>query len=259
MSHTDSPWLPEMSRRPDASVRLFCFPYAGAGPQIYRAWADEIPDWIEVWPVQLPGHGARLRERPHHELAPLIAELAAALAPHLGKSFAFQGHSLGALLAYETLHALRGRGLAPLHLFVSGLIAPHRPNPNPPIHHLPQAQFVEELRRLGGTPHAVIDCPELMALMLPGLRGDFTLLETYPRPAREKLDCPISVLGGDRDPRTNRPGLEAWSELTKGSFALTIMPGDHFFIDPCRQAILRAIAGRLHADVFRCTQTQPDG
>lgn len=244
-----------MRPRPNASLRLFCFPYAGAGPQIYRAWADELPDSIEVLPIQLPGHGARLRERAHHEIAPLIEELSAAIAPRLTKPFAFQGHSLGALIAYETAHALRSRGLHPIHLFVSGIIAPHQPSPNPPIHQLPDDAFIEQLRRLGGTPRAVIECPELMALMLPALRSDFTLLETHARVRRESLDCPLSVFGGDRDPRTNLPGLEAWSELTTGSFALTIMPGDHFFIDPCRPGILRAIAGRLDADVSRCQPT----
>jgi surfactin synthase thioesterase subunit len=175
----------------------------------------------------------------------LVETLVEALRPLLDRPFAFFGHSLGAIVAFETARSLRGRGLSPAHLFVSGNIAPHLPDPAPPIHALPADAFLRELKELNGMPQAVLDSQELLDIMLPVVRADFTLLETYQYDSQPPLDCPITAFGGLQDPRTTRSGLEDWRTQTVGTFDLIMLRGDHFFLDAERPLLLHAIAQRL--------------
>src|SRR5205823_631917 len=141
-----------------------------------RPWVDALPATIEVCPVQLPGREGRFGEPAFTRMAPLVDALARALPPHLGRPFAFFGHSMGALVGFELARLLRREhGLEPAHLFVSGCAAPQLRDPGRPLHRLPDAEFRQELRRLGGTPPAVLENDELMGLVLPLLRADFAL------------------------------------------------------------------------------------
>src|SRR5690348_14255637 len=118
-------WLAYVRPRPDADLRLFCFPYAGGGALVFRDWADALPGSVEVCPVQMPGREARFREPAFTRLPLLIEAMAEALRPHLDRPFAFFGHSLGALVAFELSRRLcRDRGPKPVLVFVSGCAAP---------------------------------------------------------------------------------------------------------------------------------------
>jgi medium-chain acyl-[acyl-carrier-protein] hydrolase len=144
--------------------------------------------------------------------------------------FAFFGHSLGSLISFELTRRLRRQNAhCPLQLFVSGCYAPQIPNPNPPIHQLPDAEFIEELRRLNGTPQAALDNPELMEVFLPLLRSDIRLYETYVYEPEAPLDCPISAFGGLEDEEVSRQELAAWCDQTRSRFNMQMFPGDHFF------------------------------
>jgi len=113
-------------------------------------------------------------------LAPLIEALTAALLPHLDKPFAFFGHSLGAIISFEVARRLQAEhGLEPQHLFVSAHRAPQIPELDPPTYNLPEPQFIEELKRLNGTSSEILQNNELMRLMIPLLRADFELVQTY--------------------------------------------------------------------------------
>ena len=107
---------------------------------------------------------------------------------------------MGAIISFEFARQLRRQNDPnPAHLFVSGNRAPQIPDPDPPIHQLPEEEFVEDLRRFNGTPSAVLQNAELMQLFLPLLRADLALHETYSYIADEPLDCPISAFGGVED------------------------------------------------------------
>jgi len=114
--------------------------------------------------------------------------------------------------------------------FATGRRAPCLPDPGPPKHDLPEAEFFAELHRLNGAPKQALDNPELMQLMLPMLRADFAACETYTFVGQPPLSCPLTVIGGLQDEDIARPWLEAWSELTSNSFSLRMLPGGHFFI-----------------------------
>ncbi len=225
-------------------LRLFCFPYAGAGALIFRTWSDGLPADVEVCPVQLPGRGTRLMERPFTHFSPLIEALAQALVPLLDKPFAFFGHSLGALVSFELVRRIRRQyGVHPVHLFVSAGRAPQIPHRGRPIHTLPDREFLMELRRLNGTPSELLGHEELMEIMLPVLRADFAVYETYRYSTEPPLNCPISAFGGLQDHEVSESDLEAWRAQTSVSFSLRMFPGDHFFLK--QPLLLRALSQEL--------------
>lgn len=243
----DKPWIFFRKPNPRARLRLFCFPYAGGGASIYRQWGEQLASAeIEVLPVQLPGRESRLMEKPFTSFPPLVDTLVEALAPFMDQPMAFFGHSLGAAIAFELSHRLRREGRRePLALMVSGRRPPHLPDDDEPVHGLPDEEFKAKLRELDGTPEAVLENPELMALMLPLLRADFELIETYAPAERLPLDIPVSAYGGLEDPEVEREHLEQWQAVTRSPLTLRMFPGDHFFLHPQKDSLLAAIATDL--------------
>lgn len=195
--------------------------------------------------MQLPGREGRLREPPFTRIEPLIAALADHL-PFADLPFAFFGHSMGALVAFELARELARRGEpSPRHLFVSGRRGPQVPSREEPLHDLPEPRFLVRLRELNGTPEEVLAHPELMEIILPLLRADFTLHETYDYRPDASLPIGVSALGGVADPEVNRDDLEAWRGETGGPFRLRMFPGDHFFVLSARRLVLEAVARDL--------------
>jgi medium-chain acyl-[acyl-carrier-protein] hydrolase len=239
-------WVSCPRPNPDAKVRLFCFPYSGASANIYYPWADVLPPSWEVCPAQLPGRGNRMSEPLATRLQAQVEALATGLAPYLDKPFAFFGHSMGALIAFELARHLRRTALPlPVHIFVSGHEAPHLPDRNPPLHALPTGELLDKLRELNGTPEEVLQHPELRDMLLPILRADFEVCETYVYTAEPPLDCPISAFSGLGDEYVTREELEAWREHTTGRFSIRMFPGDHFYLNSARPYLLQALAREL--------------
>jgi medium-chain acyl-[acyl-carrier-protein] hydrolase len=169
----------------------------------------------------------------------LVRAIAEALEPRFEQPFAFFGHSLGAVICFELARLLRKeRGIEPACLYVSGCRAPQLRTERAATYNLPESEFVAELRRLNGTPDSVLDHPELMRLMLPIIRADFEISQTYSYLPDEPLSCPISAYGGLQDTEVARESLEAWQGQTTASFSLKVFPGDHFFIHSARSAFL---------------------
>lgn len=201
---------------------------------------------IEVCPVQLPGREQRHHEQPYSRISALVGALADVLGPYLDRPFALFGHSMGALVAYELARQLRREGRpGPAHLAVSAMRAPQLPDPEPPLHWLPDARLVERLRTINGTPPAMLDDPETLALYLPALRADLALVETYVHASEPPLDCPITAFGGDADATVPPDALAAWESRTQAGFALETLPGDHFFVNQSRTELLAALTRSL--------------
>jgi medium-chain acyl-[acyl-carrier-protein] hydrolase len=226
-------------------MRLFCFPYAGGSASIYRTWQESFPSTIEVCSVELPGRGKRLAEKPFSNLAKLVEVAAQALLPFFDVPFAFFGHSMGALIGYELAQLIRSeREIAPRNLFVSGHGAPHLPGTHV-TYNLPEDEFIVQLRHLNGTPEEVLEHPELMKLLIPLLRADFEVVETYVAAQYQPLECPITCFGGINDTEVPRENLEAWSEHTTMAFSLHMFPGDHFFLHAAQAHLIRIIVQGL--------------
>lgn len=235
--------------RPDpaAGARLFCFPYAGGSPVMYNRWPATLPAGVEVRAAHYPGRGWRYAEAAFRRISHLVEALAQAIPPLLDRPFAFFGHSLGALVAYELARRLhKDRLPLPYMLFVSACVAPHLPDPNPPLHVLPEAEFMQALRRLNGTSAEVLADAQMMSLLLPALRADLEASETYRYAPGQPLSCPIAAFGGYDDTRIDPDGLQGWATHTQAGFRLQMFPGDHFFVNTHRQAVVSEI-GELAA------------
>ncbi|MGB3297274.1 MAG: alpha/beta fold hydrolase [Phormidesmis sp.] len=223
-------WLVCPQKRSRPTLRLFCFAYAGGSAWIFRPWAKQLPINIEIVAIELPGRGKRLAEPPLTNLSLLIETLGPQLLPYLDLPFAFFGHSLGALIAFELCRWLRQTvQLSPSHLYVSAARAPHLPIEPPLMHPLPTADFIDRLKHYQGTPISVLNNEELMSLVLPALRADFTLLETYQYRPENPLSCSMTGLWGQQDNIVKRANVAAWQVHTS-KFELESVAGDHFFM-----------------------------
>ena len=244
---TNISWLSCYKPNPAATLRLFCFPYAGSSALIYRDWTRSFPEWVEVCPVQLPGRGARLREKPFVRMDQLVKSLLREMRPFLSKPFAVFGHSMGAVIGFEITRLLRREnGPQPVHVFVSGRSAPQVMVPKPPTYNLPDAAFKQELQRLKGTPAEVLAHPELMEVVMPLLRADFELIQTYTYKYEQPLNIPMTALGGLEDD-ISREQLEGWRAETTGPVSVRMFAGDHFYLTTNQQLLPPIITQELSA------------
>lgn len=238
-------WLADAGSHRTARVCLYCFPYAGGGGWVFRGWQPALAD-IEVCAIELPGRGVRMAEPPLTDLESMVGGIAESINRYSDRPFAFFGHSMGALIAFEVSRELRRESWRePLHLFVSGREAPHVASKDPPYHRLPDTELVGVLRDLDGTPREVLEEPALMQVVLPRLRADFQLLETYAYRDETPLRCAITALGGTGDATVRRENLESWRAQTTGRFTLRMIEGDHFFLHEAPSVMLSCLREEL--------------
>jgi medium-chain acyl-[acyl-carrier-protein] hydrolase len=241
-------WVRSNRPRDEVRLRLFCLPYAGGGASVFRTWSSDLPRDINVCPVQLPGRESLLGSPPLDQMPLLVDALAREIRPYLDVPFALFGHSMGALVSFELARRLRNEiRQGPVRLFVSGHRAPQLPDRRAPIHDLPEDRFIDALARLNGTPGEVLRNVELRQMMIPVLRADFAVCETYQYLDEEPLDCPIEAFGGLEDDEVRQDEIGAWSEQTLNSFSLRMFPGDHFFVHSSRMQIIEAVAQGLRS------------
>jgi medium-chain acyl-[acyl-carrier-protein] hydrolase len=252
MMKASGAWFTNSHARGRVEFKLFCLPYAGGTASIYRNWANNLPPTIQVIPVELPGRGGRLSEPPFVSFTHLVSALAEAMLPLLDAPFGFFGHSMGAIISFELARYLRSSsGREPDALFAAGRRAPHVPDTDPVTYNLPHDEFIEELRRIDGTPSEVLEHAELMELMIPLLRADFQLVQTYEYMAGDPLRCPIFAYGGLQDDEETRERMLKWQEQTESRFKLHMLPGDHFFLRSSQSLLLELIARDLYEVVVR--------
>lgn len=242
-----TPWVKSPNPNLQARFRLFCFPHAGGGASLFRNWADLLPREVEVCAVQLPGREDRLREPPFTRLPQLIESLAHALQPYVQeRPYAFFGHSMGGYISFELARYLRSHlHTGPSQLFIAATRAPQLPDRDPPVHALPEKEFIEKLHQLNGTPIEILQNPEILEIALPLLRADFAVCETYSYLVEYPLSCPICVYGGTDDKEVTYADMAAWSEHTQASFKQLMFPGDHFFFSRNPTDLLQVISREL--------------
>lgn len=229
-----------------ASSRLFCFPYAGGGASLFRAWQQYLPQSIELCPVQLPGRETRAMEPAFSRIEPLVEMLSQDLKNYFDLPYAFFGYSMGALIAFDLARKLNGSARMPSFLFLAARRGPRLPGSSS-TKALTDSQFIDELRSLGGVTEAVLQSPEIMEMILPTLRADFLLCENYQYSPGKLLDCPILVLGGKEDKNIAHAELAAWSEETSASCSVKLFDGGHFFLHNSHSAIVSYILNELLA------------
>ena len=251
---THGNWFLVPARCDAPGHRLICFSHAGGGASSYHAWGHPLSQAsIEVMAVQLPGHETRVREAPLTSLTDLVAAVARALVVVTDRPYALFGHSLGALVAFETACALRELGAPPPeHLFVSSAPAPSAPRERAMLHELGDEAFIEAVtRQYGGMPAEVLAHLELLALVMPALRADMTMIETYVSTTTDPLACPIVAYGGAQDQVVGVNTLLGWQRHTRAGFEYECFDGDHFYLQTRRDELLGAIMSRLRRHTGR--------
>jgi surfactin synthase thioesterase subunit len=236
-------WFSQPPPGPQATVLLFCLPYAGGGSAAYRRWPKVFPPAIGIQPVQLPGREWRLAEPPRVE----PGEVADAVLRRADRPFALYGHSMGGLLGYEVTRELRRRGSAlPGLLAVGGSRPPHQPESRPGMADLPDDEFAAELVSLGGTPADVLADPDLRELLLPVLRTDLRWLQHYRCPAPDPVPMPLSAFSATEDALVSAADMAGWAPYTSAGFTQHDVPGGHFFVqDPPPKLVSRLTAAVL--------------
>lgn len=250
MNQPLSKWFYLQQPRPEARLRLFCFPYAGGGAALFRNWHVSAGDDVEVIAIRTPGRENRFGEPAISSLSVLVEQLYEQLLPLLDKPFAFFGHSNGALTCFELARLLHSRKQPlPQRLILSAKRPPHIGDPKYAsgglaTSQLPDAEFLAELQQLEGTPPEVLRNSELMELLMPTLRADFALSDQHRFIPGEPLPCPTAIFYGERD-SISLVHMEAWQALLAPAISLRAFSGGHFFIDEQRDQLLAAVAAEL--------------
>jgi medium-chain acyl-[acyl-carrier-protein] hydrolase len=249
-----SRWFTTPRPQPGARLRLVCLPHAGAGASTYAVWGRALEAaGIEVRAVQYPGRENRLADPPIKDARAMVAALAD-LWPLLGGGghSAIYGHSMGALIGFELALELARRGAAspPLHLFFSGRNPPHLARKLPPMHGLPDGEFLAEVaRRYSNLPPELLSDRELCALVTPILRADFALVDGYQFRDGDQATVPLTILGGTADAWTSPSELAEWSRFTRASISVHLIAGDHFFHQKARGEVLAIVQAELAAQL----------
>ncbi len=239
-------WLEHFTPRPQAALRLYCFPYAGGAALIYRHWGKKLPEEVEVCPVQLPGRWGRISEPPFRDLDSLVLNIREGLREEITKPYILFGHSMGALIAFELARLLQGEKVNPPRLLVvSAAFAPQRASRPQPTFGLPDGALIQRIRELNGTPEEILQNSVMLQTFLPILRADLEMAETYRFIPGEKLCCPILALGGEEDPEVNLKEMEGWAAQTEKSFTLKRLPGGHFFLHDQADQILQVLKNEI--------------
>ncbi|NKQ24069.1 thioesterase II family protein [Streptomyces galbus] len=235
-------WTRRFVEVPQGVPRLVCFPHAGGSAASFRPLAQALAPKAEAWCVQYPGRQDR-RHEPFLDSVPALADAAfAALRHELDGPFAFFGHSLGAVVAFEVarrFEQLTAQG--PGRLIVSARRAPSIVR-DERVHQRDDAGLIRELDRLGGTASALLADADMRALVLPVVRADYRAVETYrPHPESAQVTCPISVFAGKDDPVAPLPEVRAWEAHTVSHTEVRAFPGGHFYLDDDPGAVARAL------------------
>ncbi len=202
------------------------------------SWVKWLPNNVELLAIQPPGRATRIFEPAYSDMNTLISELLKVITSLIDRPYVLFGHSLGSRVAFELMAQCKKIGYRlPQHFIASGSRGPHIPVRKESIHQLPDEEFIAELKELNGTPKEILVNEELMALLLPLLRADFKLADTYSYASDTVFDCPISVLGGKDDIEITYEDLQSWGIYFSQPADVHTLSGDHFFIESNKQLI----------------------
>ena len=245
MLHNNT-WWEVLKPNRSATIRLFCFPYGGGSGLIFRPWQAQLPSFVELYCLQLPGRSKRIKEPPLTRSREVVTEAAKALLPLTDRRFAFFGHSLGAVISFEVARwLLSNEQRLPEMLFVSGRRAPQIADDGEPTQEMNDEEFVARLSELQGTPPELLADKEFLQFILPTLRADFKMIETYEYVEGGPLPCFITAFGGTEDEESHEGRLEAWSRQTSRGFSQYMIEGNHFFLHNRERELLRLLRREL--------------
>jgi pyochelin biosynthesis protein PchC len=243
---SSNPWVRRFAPGPPGAARLVCFPHAGGSASFYLPVSRALAPVADVLALQDPGRQDRHTEKCLESIDELADRIGEVLTPLADRPLVFFGHSMGALLAFETARRLADQGIVPRHLFVSGRRAPSRHRAES-VHTRDDAGLIAEMVALSGTDQAILGDPEILRMVLPAIRGDYRAVETHRHRDGPPLTCPITVLTGDADPRVSLDEAAAWKDHTSAGCDVRVLPGGHFFLVHHQREINDLLRARLRS------------
>ncbi|MFI1563536.1 thioesterase II family protein [Streptomyces sp. NPDC020490] len=255
----DTRWFRRFGEPLPAACRLICFPHAGGSATAYAPLSRKLSGTLDVLAVQYPARQDRRAEPPANGILGLAARIAEALTPHTRQPYAFFGHSMGALVAYETARILdHGSVPPPVRLFLSGRGAPG-PTPDPHDRLTDDAAILAAVRKLGGTDASVLDDPELLDMVLPALRADYGALASYRWQPGPALNTPVTVLVGDADPVVPVASVAGWARQTRQDDEVLVFAGGHFYLSERLDQVTAVLTTRLRPSTGGSSGIQGSG
>jgi medium-chain acyl-[acyl-carrier-protein] hydrolase len=239
-------YIVRFQEKEQAHARLFCVPYAGATAACYRPWAALVKESTEICAVEIPGR-FHLREQPAGNMQALVDAIYPQILPLLDRPFAFFGHSFGSIIAYEVVKRLQQEHKKmPVGLFVSSRRAPQLPSRFRKASTLTDPEFIDEMQNMDNAiPQAVLKEKELLKLLLPILKEDIGINETYIGGLDPLLAIPVCAYYGTQDNTITPQEVEDWKAVTASTFSCNKFEGGHFFIDQEKGHIISDIQHAL--------------
>ncbi len=233
---------------PTDTIKLVCLPYAGAGASFYRPWAALAGDALEIVPLQLPGRERLIDEEPYRDVHQAVDGLVLQLRERLGDGdhrVALFGHSLGAVLAYELAHRLVAEpGIELVHLFVSGSPHPGQGRAQRATG-LSDDDFLARVGEFAGYSHPALEDSEMREMLLPTLRADVEMHETYAPSTSLPLDAPLTVVRGEDDALVGHDDAASWNKASGRDFEHVEIPGGHMYLTESAPDLVRAIVSKV--------------
>jgi len=231
-----------LTKNQNANVRLFCFHYGGGSGVSFYPWIGKIPNFVELMVVELPGRGNNMSQPLLTDVHDITIFLVEEIKYYLDKPFVFFGHSVGSLISFELTKAMKGQNLPlPVHLILSGSMAPHTLHKRQHICHLDDEAFSKELKIYNGIPQEVQNESSLMDIFLPIIRADMSIIENYKYSPSKPLECDITTITGNDDLTVSREDAKAWGHYTGLSYNHCTLNGDHFFIKTALQEVINIV------------------
>lgn len=232
-----------------SSIKLFCIPYAGGTAIIYESWKRRLGESIELIPLELKGRGSRGKEKFYNNFDEAVDDLYDKIKSVLKREdcYAIFGHSMGALIAYELTHKLtRNNYKEPMHLFLSGRYPPHIKKSKGMIRSKSDEELIQAISELNPDAKEIYENKKWAGYFLTIIRSDFEMLESYEfTPSRDKLNCKISLLNGNRDIGVGKDEVKEWDRYTNETCTFYEFNGGHFFINYDARKIIEIINSSL--------------
>lgn len=249
-SPDDDLWCRRYRPARNATARLVCLPHAGGSATFFLPVSAALSPGVDVVAIQYPGRQDRRAERPLDDMAVLADRIHAILRRQPELPTTLFGHSMGAVIGFEVTRRLEAEGHGPVRLFASGRRAPSTYR-NETVHLRDDEGILAEIRKMAGTASSVLGDDEIMRAALPALRADYRATETYTCSPEITVNCPITVLTGDKDPKTTLDEAQVWATQTTGPFDLQVFAGGHFFLTDHVDEIIKLLGQRLRAEPAR--------
>lgn len=208
-------------------IKIFTLPYAAGTASIYYNMKKYLYNIADIVPIELPGHGSKYIQ----PLCKTIQEMAEyvfyEILNELDEPYCLMGYSMGSLIEYELYNIINNTGVRkPEQMFLFAADAPHIGKSEQDFQSMSNESIIKKLKDLNGTVKSVFENEELMELVIPIARADFSALEEYiPTILKAPIDCSGFIMKGNNDTYCI-DSMNEWKRYFSGDLVIKEGMGD---------------------------------